>query len=265
MSETDLGELGVLITRPRLQAQELAARLESCGGRPLLCPVIAIAPPLDREPLVAAARALASYDAVLFTSANAVDALFEHVPAGSVSCFVAAVGTATEQALERRGVRTDLLPVRFNADGLLAALVERFGDELPNMRFLFPRAEEGRETLPSGLLERGAQVDLVVAYRTVPADEEGPRLVEWLTTGAIDLLTFASPSAVDMFCRILERAETSGDARPPMEIARELPSVCIGPVTARRARERGIHVACVPERSDVSGMLEAICSLSPAR
>src|SRR5207248_2326349 len=116
---------------------------------------IAIAPPEDEEPLRQAAREVASYDWVLFTSVNAARALLDRLPPDARPRAVACVGEATAHTVEAYGMAVDLVPPEFNAKGLLHALTARLGDDLTHHRFLMPRAAEGRETLPDGLRARG--------------------------------------------------------------------------------------------------------------
>ena len=67
----------ILITRTRSQASGLAAQLEALGATPILIPTIEIISPATYAPLDAALAQLGSYDWLLFTSANAVEA-FHH-------------------------------------------------------------------------------------------------------------------------------------------------------------------------------------------
>lgn len=255
-SEDLLHGLAILITRPAAQAASFAQRIQESGGRPLVLPVIAIAPPEDELPLIDAARNLAVYDWVLFTSANAVESFMARVPEEGRARAVACVGEATARALEERHVAVDLKPEEFNADGLLTSLIERLGDDLSNVRFLMPRAAEGRDILPEGLRRHGAQVDLVTAYRTVASTEGREQLLEWLQTGGIDVLTFASPSAVECFDHLVADS-------PAAALARTLPTMCIGPVTARRARGLEYNVVAVAARADVEAMVTAVALAVP--
>jgi uroporphyrinogen-III synthase len=67
----------ILITRTRHQASDLAAQLEALGATPILIPTIEIIPPATYAPLDAAITNLGSYNWLIFTSANAVEA-FHH-------------------------------------------------------------------------------------------------------------------------------------------------------------------------------------------
>ncbi len=243
----------VVVTRARAQASELARRLSDLGARVLEVPTIRIDAPadggagLDRA---AAALRAGAYRWIVFTSVNAVDALMDRVPdarrLGGVS--LAAVGAATAAALGKYRLVADLIPDRQEADGLLEIFPaprssDPFGLAPAERRVLFPRAAEGRETLIEGLTDKGWQVDLVEAYRTVAAPP-----VESLggEVRAADAVCFSASSTVTAFLESYGR-----DAVPPTV-------VCIGPVTAATAREAGLPVSAVAASASVSGLVDAL-------
>ena len=92
------------MTRARAQASELSKRLRDLGAHPIEVPAIRIDPPADGGPhLDRAAADLAGgrYDWVVFSSANAVDALLGRLrdlrALGDVR--IAAMGPGTSRAL----------------------------------------------------------------------------------------------------------------------------------------------------------------------
>jgi uroporphyrinogen-III synthase len=187
----------------------------------------------DPAALDAALGRIQSYDWVIFTSRNAVDAVFRRTPTLR-GPRVAAVGTATREALDSRRVKPDLVPAEQRAEGLLQAI-----GEVRNKRILFPRADIARRTLPDGLKERGAVVDEVVAYHTRPNGSERPDL------SGVDAVTFTSSSTVRNF---LEGGPVPAGARV----------VCIGPVTAETARELGLDVTEVAGDYSEDGLVAAL-------
>jgi uroporphyrinogen III methyltransferase/synthase len=236
----------VVVTRARAQASSLAARLRDLGARPVEVPAIRIDPPSDGgEGLRRAAGALldGAYGWIVFTSANAVEALMELIPdarALSETC-VAAIGPATAEALRRYRIVPDLVPDRQIAESLLEAFPDPPGPAGSNV--LLPRAAEGREVLPLGLAAAGWDVDLVEAYQTVR--EPAPPQVLSRVAGA-DAVCFTSSSTVTGF------VEACGaDAVPPVV-------VCIGPATASTAEEAGIRVDMVASPHTVDGLVEAL-------
>src|SRR5262249_17946715 len=144
-------------------------------------PIIRIEPPASLAPLDEALVRLGAYDWVLFTSQNAVGAVFARLQAagrdarafgGARGC---AIGGGAARALREDGVVADFEPAAAVAEGVVAALAT---EDVEGRRFLLPRAAEARELIPEQLRLRGAQVDVVAAYRTVrlTAEETGPAL-----------------------------------------------------------------------------------------
>ena len=69
----------IVVTRASEQAGGLTEQLRALGAEPIVCPVIAFAPPDDVAALDHALRHLATYDWLLATSANTVRVLFERI------------------------------------------------------------------------------------------------------------------------------------------------------------------------------------------
>jgi uroporphyrinogen III methyltransferase / synthase len=178
----------VAVTRARAQASSLAARLRDLGAEVLETPAIRIEP---RSVLLARPE---SYDVICFTSPNGVRVYFEALGRDAralAGVTVAAIGPGTAAELERHGVRPDVVPERFVAEGLLDALPEVRGK-----RVLVARAAAARDVLPDGLRERGASVHVLPLYDTVaePLPEPERRALEGVT-----YVTFTSSSTVRYF------------------------------------------------------------------
>lgn len=244
----------VLVTRSPAQARSLSEAIRRAGGEPVEFPVIETLPPADRRPVDRALDRLASYDWLVFTSANAVRFFFDRLrergpqfrmPSG---VHVACVGTATARALERYGVGADLLPEEFLGESLVAALAGRLA---PGSRVLFPSGNLARPTVVAGLRKAGIQVDPVVVYRTEVRKQGGAELARRLQSGEISAATLFSPSTVEGLVEVLE-PHLPGGAWPGTVIA------CIGPVTAEAARKAGLPVHVVPEDSTVEGLVAAL-------
>ncbi len=245
----------ILVTRARAQAGALADRLQEEGAEVVSFPVIEFRDPSDPGPLEEAIENIAGYDGVLFTSANAVDRFFARVTAQGLDSrilagkIVGAIGSETSAALARHGVRPDVVPDTFVAEGLAEALAA--GGPLAGKRFLLPRAREAREALPEALAAAGAQCDVVEAYRTVPPEGGGERLISLLRDGGIDAITFTSSSTVKNFLGLLPDAERSSLLAGKMV-------ACIGPITAQTALEAGIMADVVASTYTVAGLVQAI-------
>lgn len=243
----------VVITRPAEQAASLASLLEARGIRTLVAPAIRRVAPASWEPLDRGIGELlrGAYAGVLFTSPAAVEAFFARLPGRlPAGLVIGAVGRGSAAALAARGLAADVVPDEGHGVGLAEALIDRFGDRLRGMRFLQPRAMEGREELSALLGRAGSPVDVVDAYRTLlagPADLAPLRAA--LDRGEVGALVFASPSAV--------RAVVEAIGLPAA-----VPAVAIGGTTAVALQAAGalrIVVATRPEDDALAAaVLEAL-------
>jgi uroporphyrinogen III methyltransferase/synthase len=254
-----LAGVRVAVTRGEGQSAELCAGLAALGAELVVAPLIRIVPPLDPEPLRGAARGVEGYDWVVFTSANGVESFGEALAAerstaAMAGVRVACIGPATAAAAERWGWRAALIPRSAVAESLLEALLRelRRGDGGGGVRVLLPVAAGARTVLEGGLAEAGIAVDRVEAYRTECDPGTARSLVERLAAGGIDLLTLASPSAVDC---LADAAETMGVC-----IGRGCGTVVAvnGPITAAAARRRGFEVGIEAQEYTAAGLLRAI-------
>ena len=235
----------VVVTRSRAQASGLAGRLRELGAEVLELPTVEIVEAADGgRALSAAAARLREHEWVCFTSANAVDRLWAHLHDARDlgTARVAAIGPATARSLAERGVVADLV----SEPAVAEALVETFPPALPGARpVLLPQASEARPVLAEGLVAKGWRVEVVEAYRTVPA---APPAELVAGAGKADAITFTSSSTVTNFLAV------AGTAGVPPLVA------CIGPVTAATARQAGLHVGVVATEHTVEGLVAALVS-----
>jgi len=234
----------VLVTRRWPELVEGIARL---AGEAIEIALIEAGPPDDPAALEAALSRLAVYEWIVFTSANAVDAVATGMAAlGAVrppTLRIAAVGPATARAIH--GAWADAaITVEPSQDFRGTGLLEAFSaHEVAGRRMLLPVSDRAQHVVERGLLERGARIDRVIAYRTVtlPASELRDQLGR-----TIDAAVFASPSAVDAF-----RAAAG-------EAGASLGAVVIGPTTAEAARAAGLRVLATAFPADAEGMVRAL-------
>lgn len=245
----------VLLTRTRQQASELGALLRLLGAEPVELPVIRIVPDPHSPALEEAARNLSSYWWLCFTSANAVDPLFDVLARDGkdsralAGTRVAAVGPATARALAAHGITADVVPPLATAADLVETLRPQ---TYAGQRALFIRGEPASATLIVGLEGLGLEVHDVVAYHTLP-DPEAVTTAEALLGTGVDAVTFASSATVGHFL------DATGDAG--RALCAQSPVVCIGPVTARAAEALGLTVAAVADDPGPGGMIAALLEL----
>lgn len=233
----------VVITRPRAKSGGAAAALANLGARVIFAPLIRTVPPRAWKPLDTALKNLCRYDAVAFTSVNAVDFFFlrgrkilGRAPASPR--VLAAVGRATAKAVAANGWHCSVIPDDARAEGLARILRVPRG-----ARVLIPRAERGLDILPKALRAAGVRVTVVPAYRTV-ADAAGRSALRRALALGADAVTFASGSAAVFGARDLK---ISGAA-----------AVAIGPTTAAALRAKGVVPAAIAKRPDPESFARAV-------
>jgi len=238
----------IVVTRAKDQAPELTAKLHALGADVAELPVIAIVPPADPEPLDAALARLADYDWLIFTSVNGVRYFLDRLDASpydlrSLRAKLCAIGPATRKALEALHLKVDLMPNEYVAESLVEAFAPY---ELKGHRILLPRAAVARDVVPVELTARGAQVDVVEAYRTVVPNDSAA-LVEEVFAQRVDWITFTSSSTVKNFLAL---------AGP--ERLRQTKIASIGPVTSATARMRGLEVSVEAREHTMDGLIDSI-------
>ncbi len=274
----------VAVTRPDTGDDRFQEALEARGLTPVDHPLLRIVPPADPGPLVRLAQELVGAEGgaqdrsgpkregrvggdaaprrpwLLVTSRQALPPLEEALSALGAGprdlrargIRVAAVGSATAEALEAWGLPPEVVPDRYTGDDLLGTLVAACGGaggSLEGERFLFPRAERAREVLPDGLRARGAEVELVTAYRIVPHPEGAVRLWSAVRREELDALTFTSGSAV----RTLARVVPARAVWPP-----SVSVAVIGPVTAAATDGTAVPVHITPPEYTLEALAEAV-------
>jgi uroporphyrinogen-III synthase len=222
----------ILITRTRHQASELAAQLEALGVTPILIPTIEIVPPNSFQALDAALTCLRTYDWLVFTSPNAVEAFhrraqFLHLT--QLPNHIAAIGPATLSAANAIGLTVDLIPPQYIGESLAQALLP----EAPGKSFLLVRAAEARDILPETLTAAGANVTIAEAYRNQLPPDSIPALQALFTSPEQypDAITFTSASTARNLCALLEAAN--------LTLPANITLASIGPVTSQTLRDLG--------------------------
>lgn len=246
----------IVVTRARSQASILAEKIEDLGGEAIEFPSIEIKKETDLSHLDKALLTINHYNWIIFTSVNAVDIFFEEMLHLKLDirdlkgCELCAIGPATRQRLEERGLRVKVVPDEYRAEGILKDLEKVVN---PGQWVLLPRARGARGILPESLRRWGAHVNEVHLYESVPAEHIGKAALDRVLNGDMDYLTFTSSSTVHNFVKIV------GSEYIPRINARTRVA-CIGPVTAETAVALGFNVRVMADEYTIDGLLEAILS-----
>jgi uroporphyrinogen III methyltransferase/synthase len=232
----------------------LSAKIEELGGEPFEFPSIEIVEPDDYSLLDHAIEEIATYDWLIFTSTNGVQAFFRRLQQKKKDVralhglHICAIGPKTEEEIEKYGLFCDLVPDEFVAE----ALLEEFKHyELQDKKILLPRADIARKVLPDTLRQMGAKVTDVVAYKTVMGNGDKNLLKKMLERKQIQIATFTSSSTVRNFITMLEEENYQ-------ELLEDVQIACIGPITAQTARQLGLKVAVEAKVYTIEGLLNAI-------
>lgn len=237
-------------------------RLRELGIEPVLVPAIELAEPASFHAIDEALRRLDRFDWLLFTSANAVEAMYRRAGQlglsdlglpGRDNLKIAVIGKATAHALEAHGVVPDVIPAQAVAESLVEALLPHATSENGvAKRFLLVRAEEAREILPEALRAAGADVTIAPVYRTLIPEQSKDAVTEMFAERSHwpDVVTFTSSSTVR---NLLALCEAAGLALPA-----DIPRISIGPITSATLQELGLPADAEAKEATVASLAEAV-------
>ena len=241
----------IVVTRPLTQAEGLIQLLEEKGADPYPLPVIETVFPDDLDPLNNALDKLESYNGLIFTSVNGVRFFMKHLRLRDKDirelkgARIYAIGPKTANELSDRSIRVNVVPEEYVAEALLDCFTR---ENVSGKRFLIPRASVAREILPDELRSRGAIVDVVSVYKTIQLEHTERDFLKKLKTGKIDAVTFTASSTVTHFMSIIE----------DISLMDSVTVACIGPITAKTARDKGLSVDVIAKKFTIEGLVDAL-------
>jgi uroporphyrinogen III methyltransferase/synthase len=246
--EGALAGIGVAVTRREGGEGSLTLVLKKRGARVLDWGIIAFAPPEDLCPLLSALARIWDYDWICFSSPRAVEAVVSRAAVPPAGVKMAAVGPSTAAALEVAGWPVHRIPEEGNGVGLVEAF--RAASDAEGARVFFPASAIAREVIPEGLTQLGAKVDRITAYRMVTLPLDGAACRASVEAGEVQVVTFASPSAM--------KALRAGIGEALFDqLARSVPAAAMGPTTAGALGEEGWVRMAVAETPTWEGMADA--------
>ena len=223
----------LLVTRPREDAEPLAAALGERGIEAVLEPLMSItdvdAPDLDPD----------GAQALLITSANGIRAFARCTSRRDIAVY--AVGDASARAAGELGF-AEVRSAAGDVDAL-AALVREEVD--PGAGALLHIAGSHVAGDLSGLLE-GAGFDVLrqVLYQATAAEKLSPEIVDELKSGTLDGVLLFSPRAAGLFVKLAAAASLEQACRP-------LVAFCLSQAVADNAEAlpwRRVQVASEPNQ-----------------
>jgi uroporphyrinogen III methyltransferase/synthase len=225
----------VVVTRAREQSGELALKFEALGADVATFSTIQIRP-VRIKPI-----SIRGYTHIAFTSRTAVELFFANLAGDARSLagtMVCAVGDQTARALVGQGVKPDLVAAEFTSRSLARELA---ACGVKGSHIFHPGADKMNPDFENLLRRNGANVTNLVLYRIDNIAPDNVAAVE-----KADWITFASAQTVRNFMVAM------GGRPIRARIA------CIGPSTAKSARQCGLKVAVVPKKHTFDALVQAI-------
>jgi uroporphyrinogen III methyltransferase/synthase len=220
----------------------------------LECPTIRLVEPESWQLLDLAIRELQSYDWIVLTSVNAVRYFFMRLNTlgadarALAGCRVCAVGPKTADEVRLFGIKPDLVPADYKAEGV----IDEFSRlDMHNSRVLFPHADKARDVITRELQKMGAHVDSPVAYRNVFPERLPPETLFALEKRSVDCITFTSSSTVQNLAAMMGE-ELMLDMLKGVVVA------SIGPITSKSCRDLGLKVDIEPQSYTLDALAEAL-------
>ncbi len=244
----------ILITREYTTDYE---PLEELGAEIFEFPTIKIIPPQSFEQLDSCIDKIEKYNWLIFTSKNSFSFFFQRMLEKDrdirdlKGIKICAIGIKTAEELRKFGIKVDLIPDEFNAEGLIKAFSKQLNDVgFQDLKILLPRAEEAREIFPKKIIQLGGMIDTPISYRTMKPERHAKRLHRFLKSGRITIATFTSAANFNNFLEIVGDEATS--------FLKGLTIAAIGPITAKAIEKTGLKVEIMPEKATIRAMVDKI-------
>jgi uroporphyrinogen-III synthase len=257
----------ILVGRARHQAGSLSASLRSLGATVIEIPFIEIRKPQSYRPLDDALKNIKSYDWLILTSANGVEAMWERVRKLRITrknlqhLQIAAIGPATKKAIVKHGLKVKMVPEEYVAESVVKGL----RDKVKGKRVVLIRAKVARDVIPEELRAAGAAVDVIEAYETLAPEKSRVRLRALMRNAARrpHVVTFTSSSTAKNFAELLYGC--GAPPRPHTDLSKVkadsfngIQFASIGPVTSATLRELQMPVAIEAREFTMGGLIRAI-------
>ena len=243
----------IVLTRDRRGNTDFAAKIIRRSGSPIEFPTIKIEPLTHTNEFLRALGKFPEYDWIVYTSPNGVRIFFDYLHGMEkdsrvfASAKIAAIGVQTAAKLTEFGINPDFVPTVFTGKELGNQLITR--ENLHGKKILLLRSQLASNELVDLLQHPGAEVNNVPLYTVAAEKSDSKPLKEQISSGAIDWLTFTSPSCARAFFeQIPLDLVNSGNVRV----------ASIGPVTSAQLKNIGVKIDIQAAEHTINGLLAAI-------
>lgn len=218
----------IALTREEGSNDKLRSLLDGYTCVELPCIAFADGDDVDKLP-----AAILDNDLVIITSPQAASVFIKSWEEnGKYDVKVATVGKGSSKPLLAKGIHPVFEPSDATAETLARELPTTYG-----MRVLYPSSSIAEKTLSTGLEERGFKVTRLSTYKTVSALWTAEQLD--VAKNDVDIVTFASPSAIRMW---------------KDKVGSDYTAVVIGPTSCRAAETSSFTRVVAPEDGSSKGL-----------
>ena len=243
----------VALTRPASRSDEAKILIESYNAEALIVPTLEIEL-LNSPTLKAFMEEVENMDWLIFTSVSSLDSIYKYYPDFNEKlnnkCKTAVIGHKTAEVAEKYGLKVDLIPKDYTAEGLLESFQEI---NIKDLTIGIPRTYSARKLLPEELEKKGAKVILAESYKSILPHDTNKinNLITKILNKEIDAITFTSPLTVHNLFKVADKR--SDDLA--IGLSDYLLCVSIGPITAKALDTYNVKYV-YPERYTVKDMIE---------
>lgn len=246
----------VLTTRDVAGNRLFAEKLAAAGAEPVIFDAIEILDSIEYSSAREILNDLSIYDWVVFTSANGVTHVMEHLfdngrdARALAHNKIACIGRPTAEKLSEYGLRADFVPSEFTSESMAAEMIAAF--DLRDQKILLLRSQIAPRDLVRAYTNAGAQVTDAPVYNVIAAKQDPEcvsRIQQQLEDGQIDYITFTSASTACAFVNSFPQG-LLGDGR--MKI------VSIGPAATKSLESMGLAPDIEAKVHTVDGIIEAL-------
>lgn len=227
----------VLVTR---HDDRFSSLLRQAGFEVLNLELIRTEPVENLNELDERLARIQEYDGLFFTSPNSAIVFVQRIKeqGRTFNGKIFVLGRRARKIFEGAGFDVVPSPSANTASELIGSFDEA---EFAGKRFLFVRGERSMRTIPE-LLGGKASVDEVVVYRMVEnqlSEIIVREIRELLQGGEVNWICFFSPSGIERFAHLFSA-----------DVPKDLNVAAIGDTTASKARELGMDVKFVSQKSN---------------
>jgi uroporphyrinogen III methyltransferase/synthase len=247
-----LGNASVLISRPKGQGADFSTKLKNLGANVFQFDSMIIKSPNDWSLVDHEIKNIASFDWLVFTSANGVEKFLQRFLQLGFdirilsNLKIACIGPSTALALKLFHIYPDLIPPRHDAEGLIEALAPL----VKGVKVLLARAREGRALLSQELSKICQITDLHVYSQSPPSQEQIGNIKKMLSHTSMDYVAVTSSNSAKVIF------DSLGDLLAPRIHAGKTKVVAISPLTSEQVKDLGWGIGLSSASFTTDGMIE---------